>query len=62
MNTPFLYKHKAYKHTEAENVQNFKHTLSISRDWENTYPDFIFQAKHSFKRKWRLFEAIQYGI
>ena len=33
--TSFLfYKHKAYKHNEAENVQNFKHTLSISRAWE----------------------------
>ena len=32
--TPFFYKHKAYKHTKAENVQNFKHTLSISRACE----------------------------
>ena len=32
---PFLfYKHKPYKHTEAENVQHFKHTLSISAAWE----------------------------
>ena len=61
--TPFLfYKHKAYKHTEAENVQHLKHTFKHITSLEKTYPDFIFEAKHLFKRRGRLCEAIQYGF